>query len=85
VIFIQEANETVPTQSSAQDLIEPLTARELDVLELIANGLSNKEIAEKLVITLGTVKWYNNQIFNKLNVKNRTQAVTRARELNLFS
>jgi predicted ATPase/DNA-binding CsgD family transcriptional regulator len=85
VIFIQEANETVLTQSSAQDLIEPLTARELDVLELIANGLSNKEIAEKLVITLGTVKWYNNQIFNKLNVKNRTQAVTRARELNLFS
>ena len=72
-------------QPEVQGLIEPLTTRELDILQLIAEGLSNKKIAERLVITLGTVKWYNNQIFNKLNVTNRTQAVARARDLNLLS
>jgi predicted ATPase/DNA-binding NarL/FixJ family response regulator len=73
------------TQTVDQDLIEPLTARELDVLRLIAQGRSNKEIAEELVISLGTVKWHNNKIYSKLNVSSRTQAVVRARELNLLA
>ena len=85
ILFVQSAWETENVRPESQELIEPLTTRELNVLQLIAEGLSNKIIAERLVITLGTVKWYNNQIFNKLNVKNRTQAVARARELNLLS
>ncbi len=63
----------------------PLTAREQDVLALLADGLSNREIAEKLVFSLGTVKWYVNQIYSKLDVGSRTQAVVRARELNLLT
>lgn len=63
----------------------PLTTREQEVLALLAGGLSNREIAEKLVFSLGTVKWYVNQIYSKLGVGSRTQAVVRARELQLLS
>lgn len=73
------------TQSDDQPLAEPLTPRELEVLELIDKGLSNREIADKLVIAVGTVKWYTNQIYGKLNVSSRLRAATRARELGLFS
>ncbi len=62
----------------------PLTTRETEVLALLANGLSNREIADQLVFSLGTVKWYVNQIYSKLGVGSRTQAVVRARELNLL-
>jgi LuxR family maltose regulon positive regulatory protein len=65
-------------------LIEPLTHREQDVLELLAQRLSNKEIAEHLVISHHTVKGYTKSIFAKLNVNNRRQAAIRARELGLF-
>jgi ATP/maltotriose-dependent transcriptional regulator MalT len=75
---------TAQEQPPDQALIEPLTPRELDVLRLLADGLSNKEIATELVLTLGTVKWYNNQIYGKLNVKSRTQAIARASELSLL-
>jgi LuxR family maltose regulon positive regulatory protein len=71
-------------QSEINNLVEPLSERELEVLHLIADGLSNHEIADKLVIGLGTVKTHINNIFGKLDVKNRTQAVARARELNLL-
>lgn len=64
--------------------VDLLTEREIEILRLVAEGLSNSEIAEKLVITLGTVKWYNGQIFDKLGVKNRTQAIVRGRELGLL-
>jgi ATP/maltotriose-dependent transcriptional regulator MalT len=69
----------------AQPLIEPLTERELEVLHLIAAGLTNQQIANRLVIALGTVKYYTAQIYGKLGVHNRTQAVARARELALLS
>lgn len=72
-------------QRGEQPLAEPLTARELEVLELIALGLSNREISERLVIALGTVKWYTHQIYGKLNVSGRVRAVRRARELGLLS
>jgi predicted ATPase/DNA-binding CsgD family transcriptional regulator len=62
-----------------------LTGRELEILHLIASGLSNRDIAEQLVFSVGTVKWYVNQIFSKLHVGSRTQAVARARELHLLS
>ncbi|MBI5670690.1 MAG: tetratricopeptide repeat protein [Chloroflexi bacterium] len=63
---------------------DALTTREIEILRLIADGLSNQEIAHKLFLTQGTVKWYNTQIFNKLGVKNRTQAIARTRELGLL-
>jgi LuxR family maltose regulon positive regulatory protein len=65
-------------------LIVPLTARELEVLELLAAGRSNPAIAEELVITLDTVKRHVTHILGKLGAANRTQAVTRARELGLL-
>ncbi|TFG61715.1 MAG: hypothetical protein E4H36_09765, partial [Spirochaetales bacterium] len=64
--------------------VEPLTERELDVLRLVANGLSNAGIAEALFVSVGTVKKHLNNIFGKLDAGNRTQAVVRARELNLI-
>lgn len=68
----------------AAPLIEPLSARELDVLRLIAEGLSNHEIGERLYIALTTVKGHNRIIFDKLQVKRRTEAVARAREWGLL-
>jgi DNA-binding CsgD family transcriptional regulator len=67
-----------------QPLIEALTARELEILEHLAANRSNREIADALVVSLNTVKWYNRQIYGKLGVNSRRQAVTRARELGLL-
>ena len=64
-------------------LVEPLSERELEVLRLIAAGCSNREIADRLVIAVSTVKWYVNAIYGKLQVESRTQAIARARELDL--
>jgi LuxR family maltose regulon positive regulatory protein len=68
----------------AQPLIEPLSERELEVLRLIAAGLSNRKIAEKLVVAVGTVKAHTSSIYGKLGVRSRTQAAARARELKLI-
>jgi LuxR family maltose regulon positive regulatory protein len=65
-------------------LIEPLTGRELEVLELIVAGLSNREIAERLYIAVSTVKTHINNVYGKLDVSSRTQAIARANELNLL-
>ena len=65
-------------------LIDPLSERELEVLQLFADGLSNQEIAERLIISLGTVKAHSSNIYRKLDVRNRAQAVIAAREMNLF-
>jgi predicted ATPase/DNA-binding CsgD family transcriptional regulator len=69
-------------QAAAADA---LTEREIEVLKLMADGLTNPEIAERLVLSVGTVKWYSSQILGKLNVKNRLQAVARADELGLLA
>jgi LuxR family maltose regulon positive regulatory protein len=74
-----------PSSAGASALIEPLSARELQVLRLIAGGLSNKEIADQLFIGVGTVKWYATTIYSKLGVSSRTQAVARAQEWGLLS
>jgi len=67
-----------------QNLTETLSERELEVLRLVAEGLSNREIAARLVVTLGTVKKHLNNIFGKLGVERRTQAIARAQELQLI-
>ncbi len=63
----------------------PLSQRELEVLRLIADGLSNGEIADQLVLAKSTIKWYVNEIFSKLDATSRTQAVARAKTLGLLS
>ncbi|HVN55300.1 MAG TPA: LuxR C-terminal-related transcriptional regulator [Anaerolineaceae bacterium] len=67
-----------------ENFVEPLSPRELEVLCLIRDGCSNQEIARRLVITLHTVKKHTSNIFSKLGVSSRTQAVARARELKLL-
>jgi LuxR family maltose regulon positive regulatory protein len=68
----------------SQPLIDPLRRREIEVLEHIDQGRSNKEIADEMVVAVSTVKWYLRNIYGKLQVNRRTQAVARARELNLL-
>ena len=70
--------------TSARRLIEPLSQRELEVLRLIAQGLSNHEICMRLFLALNTVKGHNRIIFDKLQVQSRTEAVARARKLGLL-
>jgi len=65
-------------------LVEPLSQRELEVLRLMAQGLSNREIGERLFLALDTVKGHNRRIYDKLQVQRRTEAVARARELGLL-
>jgi LuxR family maltose regulon positive regulatory protein len=72
------------TPPSMQLLIEPLTARELEVLKLIEAGCSNQDIAEKFVISIPTVKRHISNIYAKLGVKSRTQAVAIGKELKIF-
>ncbi|MEP7294014.1 MAG: LuxR C-terminal-related transcriptional regulator, partial [Chloroflexota bacterium] len=70
--------------TSNDRLVEALTQREQDILARIIEGLSNKQIAEDLFISLPTVKWYIRHIYSKLGVHSRVQAIVRARELNLI-
>ncbi len=80
----QQKSENKSYLPPAQPLIEPLSQRELEVLQLIAQGLSNREISERLFLALSTVKGHNRIIFGKLEVQRRTEAVARARELGLL-
>ncbi|HEX9926198.1 MAG TPA: LuxR C-terminal-related transcriptional regulator, partial [Anaerolineae bacterium] len=70
--------------SEIQNLVDPLSPRELELLHLVADGRSNQEIAQELFLAIGTVKKHLNNIFGKLEVSSRTQAVARARELDLL-
>ncbi len=71
-------------QDPPSSLIEPLTARELTILQLIASGMTNQEIAVQLSLSVNTIKMYISQLYRKLDVNRRTEAVARSRELNLF-
>lgn len=71
-------------QLSDDALLEPLSARETEILRLVAAGKSNQEIADTLVITVGTVKAHTNNLYGKLGVKSRTQALARAQTLGLL-
>ncbi len=70
--------------ASSMDLVEDLSARELEILRLVEQGLSNEEIGEKLFISPGTVKWHLSNVFGKLGVSKRTRAVAVARELGVL-
>jgi LuxR family maltose regulon positive regulatory protein len=80
-----EKNRTGVVEIPGGILIEPLSRRELELVPLLAEGLSNQEIARKLHISLGTVKIHLKHIYGKLEVSSRTQAVARARELGLLA
>jgi len=77
-------SEDKPDLPSANLLIDPLSQRELEILKLIAQGLSNREIGERLFLALDTIKGHNRKIFDKLQVQSRTEAIARARELGLL-
>jgi LuxR family transcriptional regulator, maltose regulon positive regulatory protein len=79
-----ESKPDLPPAPLNQPLNEPLSQRELEVLQLLAQGLSNREISERLFLALDTVKGHNRIIFSKLQVQRRTEAVARARELGLL-
>jgi LuxR family maltose regulon positive regulatory protein len=70
-----------PMRKQRDELIEPLSAREIEVLGLLARGLSNREIASRLIVTVGTVKRHLNNIYGKLGVTSRAEAIARARDV----
>jgi len=80
----QKHEATASQLPSIQPITSPLSRRELEVLRLIAQGLSNQEISERLALALETVKGHNKKIFGKLQVQRRTEAVALARELGLL-
>jgi DNA-binding CsgD family transcriptional regulator len=80
----QPSDAPLASSPAAKGLIEPLSVRELEVLQAIDRGLSNQEIAEDLSLALSTVKTHINNIYGKLGVQTRVQAVKRARELDLI-
>jgi LuxR family maltose regulon positive regulatory protein len=81
---IDSDDSPCPAPPASQPLAEPLSDRELEVLHLIAQGLSNREIGERLFLAIITVKGHNRNIFRKLQVRRRTEAIARARELGLL-
>jgi len=84
--FVSQAgvSHSIRKEKVGQMLVEPLSPREMEVLELIARGLSNREIGERLFLALSTVKGHSRVIFDKLQVQRRTEAVAKARELGLL-
>jgi LuxR family transcriptional regulator, maltose regulon positive regulatory protein len=72
------------TTRAIQTLVEPLSEREIEVLQLIAQGLTNRQIGERLYLALDTVKGHNRRIFGKMGVQNRTEAVLHAGEMELL-
>jgi LuxR family maltose regulon positive regulatory protein len=84
--FEGEMNDERPPVSvpGSSFLLEPLSQRELEILKLIAQGFSNREIGERLFLALDTIKGHNRKIFDKLEVQSRTEAIARAHELGLI-
>ncbi|MBK9747526.1 MAG: hypothetical protein IPO91_12190 [Chloroflexi bacterium] len=83
--ILQVERDLNPAKERHPDLLDPLSERELEVLRLLPEGLSNLEMAEQFFVSVNTVKWYLKEIYSKLGVGNRTQAIERARELHLIA
>jgi LuxR family maltose regulon positive regulatory protein len=83
---VSESEEDISKKSQVDQsgLIEPLSEREIEVLQLLAKGLTNQVVATRLFISLHTVKAHTRNIYSKLGVNNRTQAVDRARTLGIL-
>jgi LuxR family maltose regulon positive regulatory protein len=73
-----------PPAAQSETLIEPLSERELELLRLIAAGMTNRAIADRLMVSVNTVKTHARNIYGKLGVRNRTEATSRARDLELI-
>lgn len=82
--ILKEFRNSQPAEKQKESLPETLTSRELDILLLLAEGCSNSEMAERLVLSEGTIKFHIHNILGKLNVTSRTQAIVKARNLNLL-
>ena len=80
----QEGVKSPPAAQPQRGLVEPLSARELEVLRLIEQGLSNAEIADRLTLAPSTVKTHINNIYGKLGAQNRVQAIRQAKEQGLL-
>jgi len=82
-IYVSSNNDFTPNEAEIENL--SISKRELEVLQLMAEGLSNKEIAEKLFVSLNTVKTHSSKVFEKLDVKRRTQAVEKAKKSGIIA
>ena len=76
--------QSTSSSSAPRSMVEPLTKREVAILKRLESGLSNKEIAEAIFISEGTLKWHLHNVYGKLDVKNRSGAMTRARTLGIL-
>ena len=76
--------EETKKERDSSPLVEPLSEREMEILTLISQGKSNQEIASSLFVSLNTVKWHATNIYGKLSAQNRTEAVAKAKELNII-
>lgn len=81
-VYVQPQEEFVLNEAELEKLA--ISKRELEVLELMAKGMSNQEIAERLFVSLNTIKTHSGKIFEKLDVKRRTQAVEKAKRLSII-
>ena len=81
---IEQMPDAPAPDAASGDGPDVLTEREGEILGLVAGGMTNRDIAERLYLSTGTVKWYLSQVYSKLGVNSRTQAVARARELSLL-
>jgi len=82
--FHDKESQKTDVLKSQAELIEPLNERELEALQLIAEGLTNQEIADRLYLSLHTIKIHTRNVYAKLGVKNRTQAVARGKALRIL-
>ena len=82
-IYLQPEKEFVLNQTALEEL--NLSPRDMELLQLMAKGMSNAEIAEKLFVSLNTIKTHSSKLYEKLEVKRRTQAVEKARQLSLIA
>lgn len=83
-VIVERKVEVIPSPATVAES-DVLSKRELEVLQLMASGMSNAEIAEQLFVSLNTVKTHTSKIYEKLDVKRRTQAVEKAKLLNIIS